>query len=113
MTDPMLFSANFAQQLSSDKATPRISGVRTEAEAERVAQEFESFLLSQMVSSMFSGIEGGGGMFGGGPGEKAFSGMLHEEYAKVFASQGGIGLADDLKLEILRMQGIETSGETK
>jgi len=113
MADPMVSSAFLAQQISSGKAPPSVSEVRTEAEAERIAKEFEGFFLSQMVSSMFSGLEGGSGMFGGGPGEKAFSGLLHEEYAKVFAAQGGIGLADNLKLEILRMQGIELSKEAK
>ncbi|PHR60891.1 MAG: chemotactic signal-response protein chel [Robiginitomaculum sp.] len=111
MADPLLSSAFLTQQLASAESGPNVKSVRTEAEAERVAEEFESFFLSQMVASMFSGLQGADGQFGGGAGEKAFSGLLHEEYAKVFAAQGGIGLADNLKAEILRMQGIELSKE--
>lgn len=111
MADPFISSAFLTQQLAHSDQAPGIKHVRTEAEAERVAKEFEGFFLSQMLSSMFSGLEGGDGEFGGGSGEKAFSGILHEEYAKVFSAQGGIGLADNLKMEILRMQGIALEQE--
>ncbi|VAW01976.1 hypothetical protein MNBD_ALPHA06-1888 [hydrothermal vent metagenome] len=113
MADPLASSAFLTQQLASSDPAAGIKQVRTEAEAERVAKEFEGFFLSQMLASMFSGIEGGDSEFGGGAGEKAFSGLLHEEYAKVFAAQGGIGLANNLKLEILRMQGIELNKGAK
>ncbi|MBL4616977.1 MAG: rod-binding protein [Robiginitomaculum sp.] len=111
MSDPMVSNAFLAQQFTSTEKAPGTSHVRTEAEAERVAKEFEGFFLSQMLASMFTGLGDGDGEFGGGAGEKAFSGMLHEEYAKVFSAQGGIGLADNLKMEILRMQGIELNRE--
>ncbi len=111
MADPMVSSAFLAQQMNQGGQAPGVKHVRTEDEAERVAKEFESFFLSQMVESMFAGLEGADGMFGGGAGEKAFSGLLHEEYAKVFSAQGGIGLASNLKLEILRMQGITLDEE--
>jgi Rod binding domain-containing protein len=112
MADAFATSAFLTQQLATAEQAPAVKHVRTEAEAERVAKEFEGFFLSQMVASMFSGLEGADGEFGGGAGEKAFAGLLHEEYAKVFAAQGGIGLADNLKLEILRMQGIELEAES-
>ena len=112
MADTFASNAFLAQTLAAKPAnTPNISAVRTEEQAEKVAKEFESFFLGQMLQGMFSGLDSSGGEFGGGAGEKAFSGLLHEEYAKVFAQNGGIGLSDQLKTEILRMQGIETQKE--
>jgi len=113
MVDVFASNAFLAQTLAAKSGdAPNVAGVRTEEQAAKVANEFESFFLGQMVEGMFTGLDGGG-PFSGGAGEKAFSGLLHEEYAKVFAKNGGIGLSDQLKTEILRMQGIETQKEQK
>jgi len=89
-----------ANASGENRATPH---VRTEEEARAVAEEFEGFFLSQMVSAMFGSV-GQDNPFGGGAGEQAFRGLLHEEYAKVMAQSGGIGLTDRLTTEILRYQ---------
>ena len=94
--------ANAAGAARSQGA-PSVTGARNETEARAAAEEFESFFLSQMIEQMFSNV-GEDNPFGGGPGEKAFSGLLHEEYAKVMAQAGGLGLADRLTTEILRYQ---------
>ncbi len=113
MADVFASSAYLTQALATKPTNaPDISLVRTEAQAAQVAREFESFFLGQMVQSMFSGLESDG-PFGGGAGEKAFSGLLQEEYAKVFAQNGGIGLSDQLKTEILRLQGIESQPKSQ
>ena len=85
------------------EGAPDISGVRTEEEARAVAEEFEGFFLSQMLEQMFADV-GEDNPFGGGAGERAFRGLLHEEYAKVMSQSGGLGLADRLTTEILRYQ---------
>lgn len=111
MADPASFSSSayLAQAMAAKPASaPDISGVRTEAQAAKVAGEFEAFFLGQIMQGLFAGLDDGGA-FGGGPGEKAFSGLLHEEYAKVFAKAGGIGLAGPLKAEIIRLQGLENN----
>ncbi len=101
LLDLQLNSALTAARGSSD--APDVTRIRTEDEARAVAEEFESFFLSQMVSAMFANV-GKENPFGGGAGERAFSGLLHEEYAKVMADSGGIGLSDRLTSEILRYQ---------
>lgn len=111
MKDAFVSSAYLTQALATQpKNSPDISAVRTEEQAAKVAREFESFFLGQMVQSMFAGLETDG-PFSGGAGEKAFTSLLQEEYAKVFAQNGGIGLSDQLKTEILRLQGIESQSE--
>lgn len=74
--------------------------------AMRAAREFEAMLLSQFTSIMFSGIESEG-PFGGGPAEDIYKGLLSEEYGKVLASSGGIGLADAVYREIIKSQEVE------
>lgn len=70
---------------------------------EEAAQEFEAMFLTEMLKPMFEGIEPDP-MFGGGKGEEMFQGMMLEEYGKVMAARGGIGLADYVKAEMIRIQ---------
>ena len=97
--------AQLAQALSgaSGGRAPELRGASSEAEAREIAEEFESFFLSQILEQMFSGV-GEDSAFGGGAGENAFRGILNEEYAKVMARAGGLGLSDALTTEILRYQ---------
>lgn len=86
-----------------EPSLPGTNGVSSAEQARRVAEEFEAVFLAQLIEQMM-GDSTQSEMFGGGPGESAFRGMLNEEYAKVMARAGGIGLADDLTREILRLQ---------
>lgn len=75
----------------------------TEAEIAAKAEEFEAVFLSQMLNHMFEGIETNE-LFGGGQGEDAYKSMMVEEYGKIIAKTGGIGIADHVKAEMIRMQ---------
>lgn len=76
------------------------------AAADKTAREFEAFFISQMVSHMFAGIESDG-LFGGGHGEEMFRSLLIDEYGKAVAQRGGLGIADSVRAEMLRMQEVE------
>jgi len=80
----------------------RTDGAQTPDQIRQVAEEFEAVFLAQMTEQMMG--ESTEASFGGGPGESAFKSMLNEEYAKVMAKSGGIGLADSLAREILALQ---------
>jgi Rod binding domain-containing protein len=73
------------------------------AVAKKSAQDFEALFLSQMMTHMFAGIDAKG-MFGGGAGEEAWRDVLTQEYAKVMAKAGGIGVADSVMREMIRQQ---------
>jgi peptidoglycan hydrolase FlgJ len=73
------------------------------AAAHKAAQNFESFFLQQSFESMFAGT-GTDKMFGGGEGETVYRSFLLQEYAKVVAKNGGVGIADAVQREILRLQ---------
>lgn len=91
---------------SNQSALPSVNNIKDKESARRVAEEFEAMFLSQMLAPMFESLETDG-LTGGGAAERAFRPMLVEEYAKEMAQQGGIGLADQVYTEILRMQGLE------
>ena len=77
--------------------------IKTEEQARKAGEEFESMFLGQMLSHMFSGIETNE-MFGGGHGETMMRSMLVDEYAKEMTRAGGIGIADAVTREILKVQ---------
>jgi Rod binding domain-containing protein len=87
----------------SDQRPPTIGKGLNAAAADQAAKDFEAFFLGYMVESMFAGIKTDG-PFGGGPGEKAFRSLLNQEYGKAIAQAGGLGIADAVKLEILKAQ---------
>ena len=66
------------------------------------AEEFEAVFLAQVLQTMSTGI-GGPGPFGDGDND-AWSGMLQEEYGRLISKSGGIGVADALLREMLKMQ---------
>jgi peptidoglycan hydrolase FlgJ len=69
------------------------------------AQEFEAVFLAQVLQTMNIGI-GGPGPMGDGDND-AWAGMLQEEYGRLISRSGGIGVADALLREMLRMQEVE------
>jgi len=43
-------------------------------------------------------------VFGGGKGEEVFRGLMVQEYGKMIAAQGGVGIADQVRAELLKTQ---------
>ncbi len=81
-----------------------IAGTQGDPEAINAkAEEFEAVMLTAMLKPIFEGIEVSE-TFGGGEGEKMWKGLLVEEYAKEMAATGGIGIADQVRAELLRVQ---------
>src|SRR5947209_9755825 len=70
------------------------------------AQKFEASFLSVMLQQMFEGTEASA-PFGGGPGEQMFKSFLTEAMAKKMVASGGIGLANSVQREMLKMQGLQ------
>jgi peptidoglycan hydrolase FlgJ len=83
-----------------------VSGIKSREQAEAVAQQFERMFIAEMLRPMFEGLETDG-PFGGGNAEATFRPMLIDQYADAIAKGGGVGIADSVLKEILRMQGLE------
>ena len=73
------------------------------AKADKAAKDYESVFISQMLGAMFSGIKSDG-ITGGGQGEEMFRSLMINEYGKSIAAQGGFGLADQMKAQLLKHQ---------
>lgn len=71
--------------------------------ARRVAREFESVFLAEMMGPMFEGLDTDG-LGGGGVGEQMFRPLLIDQYAQAITHAGGVGVADSITRELLRMQ---------
>ena len=70
--------------------------------ASRAADEFEAVMLTAMLKPIFEGVETSE-PFNGGQGEQMWKGLLVEEYAKEMVAAGGIGIADQVRAELLRI----------
>ncbi|MBI2263994.1 MAG: rod-binding protein [Armatimonadetes bacterium] len=69
------------------------SKTREEGRLKEACQEFESLLLSHMLTEMRSSIPKSNAL-GGGRDEELFMGMLDQERAKEWAKSDGIGLSN-------------------
>lgn len=79
---------------------------KTKEQAREAAEEFESVFIHQMMEFMWSGVKTDG-PFSGGHSEGVFRSMLNEQYANNISTNGGIGIADNVYREILKMQEID------
>ena len=70
----------------------------------RAAEDFAAVALGELLSPMFDTVDTSQGLFGGGAGEAAFKPMLVSEIAKQIAHAGGLGLAEPVFQQMLRMQ---------
>lgn len=77
-----------------------------EKQAAQAGKEFEALFLTQLYNFMFETVEVDS-IFGGGHAEKTFRGFLVDEYGKLTAESGGIGIADNIQKMLLSMQGLE------
>ena len=60
--------------------------------------------IGQLLEPMFSTVDMSGGMFGGGAGEQSFRPMLVTEMAKELEQHGGLGLAQPIYDQMLKLQ---------
>ena len=105
MMDMTNIIADTMSNVSAAKAA-QAKGNITLQKADKIdhaAQEFEAVFISQMLTQMWAGIETND-MFGGGHAEDIYRSLLIDEYGKVIARQGGLGIADHVKAEMLALQ---------
>lgn len=74
-----------------------------DAAATRTARDFEAFFVTSMLESMTAGLKPDK-LFGGGPGESMYRSLMNQEYGKAIAARGSLGIADEIKREMLRLQ---------
>ncbi|MBX9801614.1 MAG: rod-binding protein [Caulobacteraceae bacterium] len=80
-------------------SSPALSAARMR----ETAEAFEASFLSQMLKPMFEGLSTEA-PFGGGEAEGTWRGFLVDAMAKQTVRAGGIGLADQVVAQMLKMQ---------
>jgi flagellar protein FlgJ len=94
--------------LNAAASLERARATRDQQRIEDAAQDFEAVFISEMIKPMFNMVEVNE-TFGGGKGEEVFRDLMVQEYGKMIAKQGGIGLSAHIKAELIAMQ----SGQSK
>lgn len=89
--------------LAQGKALPTLGNSADRETMKKSAQQFEAVFLSQMFGQMFEGV-GTDSLFGGGHGEEMFRSMLVDEYGKLVAKRGGVGIADAVLRTLVHQQ---------
>jgi Rod binding domain-containing protein len=92
-------TANSNKAVQSSRAL--VNG--TARNANEAAEQFEAVFISQMLRPMFDTIPENQ-LLGGGRGEKVWKDMMVEEYGKIIAHKGGLGIADAVKKELIKAQ---------
>jgi Rod binding domain-containing protein len=80
--------------------TPQVEGMK---DIDATARDFEAVFISQMFEQMFADVKTDG-LGGGGSGERIFRSMMIQEIGRQMANQGGMGLADTVKRELIALQ---------
>ena len=93
----------FQARTALEAASPIPDLANVTGDVRRVAEDFEAFFLAQTMANMFAGIETDS-VFGGGPGESAYRSFLMQEYGRLVARAGGIGITDAVAREIIKLQ---------
>lgn len=71
--------------------------------ARQTAESFEALFLSTVIDRMFASLPVDG-PFGGGQAEATYRSFLADAYADALTQRGGVGIADALYDELIRLQ---------
>jgi flagellar protein FlgJ len=103
---PLLVSAGIglAKEAVGTVAKALDGKASTEVKARKTATEFETMFLEQTMERMFTSLGNEGPLGDNGTGGDVYRSMLVKEYAGTIAKSGGVGIADQVYREILRLQ---------
>lgn len=91
------------------KTAPKINAHADTEQVRQAVEEFEAFFISQTFEQMYATVPVNK-TFGGGNAEKIFRSMLIDEYGKMTAKSGGIGLTDQIMTQLLQQQETAAAG---
>lgn len=77
--------------------------INEQMDVDAAARDFEAMFITEMMKPMFEGLETDG-PFGGGKTEEVFRGLMLQEYGKMIAETGQLGIAESVKAEMIKMQ---------
>jgi flagellar protein FlgJ len=104
-------AANLSTSLSSIGAGQNSqveAMLKVKGKAKSAAGEFESMFLNSMFQQMSTSVDGDG-PYGGSGALKVWRSFLTDQYAKMYAQSGGVGIAQHVYDELLKLQGASAS----
>lgn len=88
------------------KAAPKAPVGDTREKIKATAKDFEASFISVMMNQMFAGV--GESQASGGQGGAMFKSFLLDAFSKQMTKAGhGVGIADSVQREMLKLQGRE------
>lgn len=81
----------------------RTSNAASGAKIDATANEFESEFVAQMLANMFATVDVQEAP-GGSDAEEVYRSMIINEYGKIIARTGGVGVADQVKQIMIKQQ---------
>ena len=80
--------------------------LKIKSKAKSASGEFEAMFLNSMFEQMNTKVDGEG-PFGGSGAQKVWRSFLTNQYAQMYAKAGGVGIANHVYDELLKMQGVK------
>lgn len=96
-------TTDFLSQVSLQTEAPKLKSGGSYEKTHQAVQDFEAFFITQTFQQMYDTIPVNE-TFGGGQAEKIFRSMLVDEYGKMTAQSGGIGLTDQIMAQLIQEQ---------
>jgi len=100
-----LTAVSVSPALLQPTATQSAAELVKRGNIKETAKKFEASFLGIMLQQMFEGVETSA-PFGGGPGEAMFKSFMTEAMAKKMTDAGGVGVANMVGREMLKLQGL-------
>ena len=107
-----LLSTDFISSAIPQKSAPTINKNIDLEKTRKAVEDFEAFFISQTFEQMYATVPVNK-TFGGGNAEKIFRSMLIDEYGKMTAKSGGIGLTDQIMTQLLQQQEVASTTTAK
>ncbi|WP_181707489.1 rod-binding protein [Chthonobacter rhizosphaerae] len=89
--------------IQSAVSAPRLKPGAGADKARAVAMEFEAVFVADALKTMWQGVSTDP-LTGGGTGSETWRDMLADRYADRFVARGGLGLAEPIARELLKIQ---------
>jgi len=103
MTAAPALAPGLTPSLPGDK--PKTASAADKARS--TSQDFEAMFLNTMLQPMFNGVNDG--PFSGGEGANVWRSFLTDEYSKMIAKGGGVGIADHVYRSLLAQQEVRSA----
>ena len=103
MTTAPALAPGLTPSLPGDK--PKTASAADKARS--TSQDFEAMFLNTMLQPMFEGV--GDGPYSGGHAANVWRSLLTDEYSKIIAKNGGVGIADHVYRSLLAQQEIRSA----